>query len=358
MHYQKRLNALIKKMGSDKIDALLVTKEENIFYLTSFSSDSIVLVISPKRRFAITDFRYAEAADKQIAGKFELMVLNNTLTTFAKAIAAALGKQKAKKIGFESQAVTFAQYRNMKSAAGNRILVPTDGMVESLREIKDAAEISDLKKALAITKSTLKEIKHILKPQMTEAAVLRHIKQSFIRKGAEGIAFEPIVATQPGASQPHYSTAGEKRLGNNKPILIDMGARYKGYNSDLTRVCSLGKINTKFTRLYTILIDAQRKAIDLIKPGTKISHVDNAARQYIAGKGFGKFFGHALGHGIGLETHERPTINHKNDSIIKSGMVFTIEPGIYIPGYGGLRIEDTVQVTKEGYRVLTNDIDK
>lgn len=358
MHYQKRLHILIKNLEAQKIDALIVSKPENIFYLTSFASDSAALVVTPKKSFAITDFRYAEAADNQIIGRFELVVLNNTLNTFAKAIAFCLGKQKAKRIGFEPHAVTFAQYKSMKIAAGKRSLTPLDGMVESLREIKDAKEIKGLLKALSITKATLKEVKRILEPRATESAILRYIKESFIRKGAEGTAFEPIVATQPGASQPHYKTMSDKKLGNNKPILIDMGARYAGYNSDLTRMCPLGKINTKFTRIYTILIDAQRKAIDLIKPGAKISDVDNAARQYIAGKGFGEFFGHSLGHGIGLETHERPTINYRNKGLIKEGMIFTVEPGIYLPGYGGLRVEDTVQVTKEGCRVLTDDIDK
>lgn len=357
MRYKKRLNALIRKIETERIDALLVTKPENIFYLTSFSSDSVVLVVSPNKCFAITDFRYAEAASNEIGG-FELIVLNNTFDTFGKAISAVLDKQKIKKVGFESRAVTFSQYRNVKRALKNKVLVPTEDMVESFRETKDTGEIADMRKALAITKATLREVKRLLKPQLTELAVSRYIKEAFIRKGAGGTAFEPIVATQPGASQPHYSAASEKKLGNNKPVLIDMGAKYKGYNSDLTRVCSLGKINSKFTRLYTILIDAQRKAIDIIKPGAKISDVDNAARQYIANKGFGKFFGHSLGHGIGLEIHERPTINHRNNDALKEGMVFTVEPGIYLPGYGGLRIEDTIHVTKKGCKVLTDDIDK
>ncbi|MDD5679909.1 MAG: Xaa-Pro peptidase family protein [Candidatus Omnitrophica bacterium] len=358
MRHRKRLNALIKKIEAAKIDALLVTKKENIFYLTSFSSDSAALLIGPRKSFAITDSRYAEAAGNQIPRGFELIVLSDTLNTFAKAIAAVAGRRKLKKVGFESRAVTFAQYHNTKLTMGNRALVPTRDIVESLREIKDAGEIADLQKALAITKETLKELKRLLKPQLTESAVLRYIKGAFIEKGAEGTAFEPIVATQPGASQPHYQAAANRKLGNNKPILIDMGAVYGGYNSDLTRICVLGKINTKFTRLYKILLDAQRKAIDLIRPGVKISAIDDAARQYIADKGFGKFFGHSLGHGIGLEIHESPTITHRNSGVLEAGMIFTIEPGIYLPGYGGLRIEDTIQVTKEGHRVLTDDIDK
>lgn len=358
MRYQKRLNALIKNLEIRKIDALIVSKQENVFYLTSFASEAAALVITPKKSFAITDFRYAEAADRQIVGKFELVVLNNTLNTFAKAIAFCLDKQKVKTAGFEPRAVTFAQYKNMKTAAGKRPLIPVEGIVESLREIKDAEEIRRLSKALSITKATLKEIKLLLEPRSTELAILRRIKESFIQKGAEGPSFEPIVATQPGASQPHYAALSKKKLGNNKPILIDLGAKYEGYNSDLTRMCPLGRINAKFTRLYKVLLDAQKKAIDLIIPGAKISDLDKAARQYIAGEGFGEFFGHSLGHGIGLETHETPAINYKNEGLVKEGMIFTVEPGIYLPGLGGLRVEDTIQVTKEGCRVLTDDIDK
>ncbi len=354
---KKRLNALRKKMEADNLSALLITKQENVFYLTSFSSDSVVLVVTPEKGFAITDFRYAEAAKKEIEG-FELVVLNRTLNTFAGAIAAVLDKKNIKKVGFEPRDVTFAQYRSIKSALRNKVLAPVQDAVESIREVKDAFEILDMVRALLITKETLRDVRRMLRPGLTEMSVARRIKEAFIRKGAEGTAFEPIVATQPGASQPHYKPGAEKKLGNNKPILIDMGARYNGYNSDLTRICALGKISTKFTLLYQILIDAQRRAIDLIKPGAKISDVDNAARQYIAGKGFGEFFGHSLGHGIGLEIHERPVISHKNSDVLKEGMVFTIEPGIYLPRYGGLRIEDTIHVTKEGCSVLTDDINK
>lgn len=358
MRHRKRLSALIKNLEAHNIDSLIVSKEENIFYLTSFSSDNAVLAVSPRKSFLITDFRYAEAADRQTAGGLELVVLNNTLSTIAKAVAYALDRQKAKRVRFEPHAVTFEQYKNMKAAAGRRPLAPAKGMVESLREVKDAGEIASLSKALSITKATLIEVKRILRPQATESAMVRCIKESFIQKGADGTSFEPIVAGQPGASQPHYKTPPDKKLGNNMPILIDMGAKYEDYNSDLTRMCPLGKINAKFAQLYSILIDAQRKAIALIKPGEKISNVDDAARQHIAGKGFGEFFGHSLGHGIGLETHEGPAINHRNEGLLREGMVFTIEPGIYLPGYGGLRIEDTVLVTRKGRRVLTDDIDK
>ena len=356
MDYKKRTANLIKKIDANKLDAILVTKPENVFYLTSFFSDSVVLLVSPKRCFAITDFRYAEAAGSAIRD-FELIVLNNRLDSFPKAISAVVSRCRAKKIGFEASSVTFSQYRSIKRAIGNKALVSAADPIESLREIKEAGEIDAIKRSFSITKETLKEVKRILDPDMTEMEILRYIKQAFIRKGAFGSAFEPIVATQPGASQPHYRT-GAKRLGNNKPILIDLGANYEGYNSDLTRVCILGKIKAQFSRLYTILIDAQKRALDLVRPGAKISDVDNAARQYIARKGFGKFFGHSLGHGIGLEIHEKPTITHRNDNPLREGMVFTVEPGIYIPGYGGLRIEDAVLVTKNGCKVLTYDIDK
>ncbi|MFH0839435.1 MAG: Xaa-Pro peptidase family protein [Candidatus Omnitrophota bacterium] len=354
MRCQKRISELTRRMKKDGLDAFIVSKPENIFYLTSFLSDSIILVVSPKKKFAITDFRYAEAAGNKVKG-FELIILGSKLNTFSQAISAVLEKSRTKKVGFEASSLTFLQYKNIELALRNKALRPCTNLLESLREIKDSGEIDAIKRAFAITKEALKEVKRVLSPNITEREVVLRIKESFIRQGAEGAAFEPIVATQPGASEPHYS-AKAKKLGKDKPILVDLGAKYNGYNSDLTRVLPLGKMNTKFTALYQILLEAQKRAMDIIRPGARISDLDNAARQYIACKGFGRFFGHSLGHGIGLEVHEKPTISARNTGLLREGMVFTVEPGIYIPGSGGLRLEDTVLVTKKGCRTLTHDI--
>ena len=350
---KNRVNALIEKIRDNDVDALLITKPENIFYLTSFFTDKAALVVSPEGVFIVVDFIYAEAASGGLSG-VKIYVAKESFTG---ALAKAAREHKIKKLGFESLSLSHYRCETLKRGLKSADLAATTGLVELLREIKEDKEVLALKKALKITAETFKGLKKRLKPQATEREISNYIKEAFIKKGADGCSFEPIVATQPLSSRPHY-VPGAKKLGRDKAIVVDMGARLKGYNSDLTRVCGLGKISTKFVSIYTILLEAQKRAIGRVKPGVKISDIDLAARQYINGKGLGKFFGHALGHGIGLEIHEKPAISHKNREPLKEGMVFSIEPGIYIPGVGGLRVEDMVCVTKSGCEILTDDIDK
>jgi Xaa-Pro aminopeptidase len=353
---QKRISALIKKIeDNNTIDALLVTKPENIFYLTSFTADTVLLVIGLKKRFIVTDFIYAEAVNGYFKD-IEVFVANSKESLW-ETMSTALNKYGIKRLGFESCSFSLFHYKKLKRILKGPRLIATEHIIEYLREIKENKEILILKDAIRTTAKTLKRIKQLIRPKITELTVSKYIKEIFIKEGAGGYSFEPIVATQPFSSQPHYKPR-EKCLGTNKVILIDMGARLRGYNSDLTRMLSLGKISTKFKGLYNILLDAQRYAIELIRPGIKIHNVDMAARQHIDKKGLGKFFGHALGHGIGLEIHERPNISSSNKERLKEGMVFTVEPGIYIPGYGGLRIEDIALVTNKGCQLLTNDINK
>lgn len=354
---KNRLYTLIQKLNKYKIDALLVTKPENIFYLTSFFADTIVLVAGIKKSFVVTDFIYAEAATRFFRKRGLEVFVSKDKRDYLKIIAEGVNKYRIRKLGFESLYVNLSRYKKMEGALNNERLTATENIIETMREIKEKEEILALKKTINITAETFKNVKKQLRPDSTELSISRYIKEIFIKKGADGCAFEPIVATQPFSSQPHYKVE-KKKLGINKAILIDLGARSGGYNSDLTRMCALGKISSKFKSLYTIIVDAQNRAIERIKPGVKISDIDLAARQHIDRKGLGKFFGHALGHGIGLEIHERPFISNKNKDLLKEGMVFTVEPGIYIPNFGGLRIEEMVMVTKGSCKVLTDDIDK
>ena len=351
--HKKRINGIIKKLEEKNIDALLITKPENIFYLTSFSADKVILVVTKKGLFAVTDFIYQEKAIKFFKG-YKVYI---TKDSFPQTIAGAVKKHKIKNLGFESLDLSFNHYKHLKRELKRVRLLPCEGIVELLRVIKENSEILAIKNALKVTGKIFRGVKKRLNPHSTELSISRYIKEAFIREGVEGYSFEPIVATQPFSSEPHYRPT-KKKLGHNKAVLIDMGARLNGYNSDLTRMCFLGKISSKFVRLYNILYDAQKRAIERIRPGVKISSIDLAARQYIDSKGLRKFFGHALGHGVGLEIHEKPTISYNNNGLLREGMVFTVEPGIYIPGFGGLRIEDMVCVRKKGCEVLSDDINK
>ncbi len=348
-----RLDMLIAKLPRYKIDGLLVVKPVNIFYLTSFDASNAWLVVTQKARVIITDFIYSEAASNSLPG-FGIYV---SPRDFAKTLSSVVKKYRIKRLGFEGRFMSVAQYKRLSSNVKRCILVNTTDIVESLREIKDRKEIAALKKALNVTASTWTELKRHLVAGISESSIAHLIKEMLVRNGSDGYAFEPIVATQPSSSQPHYIPTA-KKLVRNSILLVDMGARLRYYNSDLTRMYRLGKISSKFAKLYSILCDAQRYAIDCIKPGIKTSDVDRAARQYLTSKGVGKFFGHALGHGIGLETHEKPSLSHSSKGVLKEDMVFTVEPGIYMPGFGGLRVEDTVRVRKGGCEVLSDDIDK
>lgn len=353
----KRAYNLLKIIQNEKIDALLVTKPENIFYLTSFSADKGTLLICPEKTFFITDFIYEEAASKFFREKGVHVLTAKGRDSFEKTIDAVLRKFRMKRLGFEGLSLNLTQYERIKNLVKIKKLIPTKNAVESLREIKEKKEIVLLNEAIGITAKTLKEVKKKIRPGAKELEIVKYIKENLIRFGGDGFSFEPIVATQPSASQPHY-VPGKRKLGKSNSVLIDMGVKLDGYNSDLTRMISLGKISSKFKDLYNMLLNAQRSAIEIVKPGIRMLEIDTAARQFLENKGLGKFFGHSTGHGIGLEIHERPIISNTNTDILKEGMVFTIEPGIYIPGFCGLRIEDTVLVTKNGCEVLTDDIDK
>ncbi len=355
--YKKRIDAVTAGLRKNEIDSLLVTKPENIFYLTSFVATEALLVVNHKKSFVVTDFIYAEAASKSLARRgIEVFIADGNRAP-DEIIASVLGKSGIRSLGVESHYLNLQHFQRLKRTLKKIKLVPTGGIVESVRETKDADEIAALKKAVKVTGDALKSLNGILRPDLTEIQAAKYIKESFIRRGADAPSFEPIIASQPSASQPHYIPKHVK-IGNNRLILIDIGCKLGGYNSDLTRMRSLGKISSKFAEIYAILLDAQDRAIQRIRPGVRICEIDLAARQLIENKGFGRFFGHNTGHGIGLEIHERPMISKSDSGLLKEGMVFTVEPGIYIPGCGGLRIEDVVRVTRKGHEVLTDDIDK
>ena len=354
MHYKRRVGSLRATLRKKGLDGLLVRKDENIRYLSGFSAqDSARLIVTRGRNVLVTDARFKEAAEKK-AGEFDLKITERSPYD---ALKEALKKEKVSSLGFESDHTCYTSYYGLKANLKKVALLPTRGLIESLRAVKDDGEISLIKKAVSITGKAYLHAKKIIKPAMTGGSLSAAIDNQMRLNGALGPAFRTIVAQNPYSSHPHAEPT-EKAFGKNSVVVIDTGAVYKWYNSDLTRMLFLGRISTKFKHIYNILKAAQQKAIDTIAPGIKISAVDRAARQYIAGKGYGRDFLHGLGHGVGLEVHEGPNISGTNKGVLLQGMVFTVEPGIYIPGRGGLRVEDMVLVTKNGCEVLTDDIPK
>lgn len=352
----RRLENIKRSIRKKGCKFFLVTNSKNIYYLSGLAVTDSAILITPKKDFLITDPRFSECACRQKRFRVFITELKNELFSI---LIKLLRSCKAKKLAFETDALSYHRYEQLKIRLDDMHirLVPLKGVVENLKAIKDAYEIRQIKMAIQILSDTLNIIKKRIKPGVTERELGVDIECLLRLNGAQKNSFDTIVASGPHSSMPH-SEITNRRFKDNDVVLLDFGSVYNWYNSDLTRVFFLGKIKDKFKELYRIVKEAQARAINIIKPGIKIIEVDKAAREYISSYGYGGYFGHNLGHGIGLDVHELPLIGPKSESVLMEGMVFSVEPGIYLPGFGGIRIEDLVLVTKEGYEVLTNDIPK
>ena len=331
-----------------KLDAIFISNPANVSYLSGFKGgDSFLLIAKDKGALFITDSRYLQQAEKEIRG-FEILCLKQPIIN---KIPQVIKKSRLKRVGFESAHLSY-KYVKMLNAKTAQRLIPIDGVVEKFRIIKNKAEIKIIKKSAKIAKKALKKTISHIKAGMNELEVAGYLEWRMRKEGAEKIAFPLIVASGANSAMPH-AVLSKRRIKKQEPIVIDCGCVFEGYNSDLTRTIFLGRISAQLRSIYNTVKEAQEKAISLIRPGVKISAIDKAARDYIRKKGLGKYFGHTTGHGIGREIHEAPAISGKNPKVLKKGMVFTVEPGVYIPGLGGVRIEDMVLVTNKSCEVLT-----
>ncbi|MBL7152013.1 MAG: aminopeptidase P family protein, partial [Candidatus Omnitrophica bacterium] len=257
-----------------------------------------------------------------------------------------------KRIGFEQRILPYAEYKEIKRHLGRRAqLFPVHGFIEDLRQLKEPREVKMIKEAVRITVAAFRHIEKRIVAGKREIEIAAELEHYMRYHGAAGSAFEIIVASGANSAFPHHAS-GQKKLVKGEAVLIDIGVDYQGYKSDLTRVFFLGKINLLARKIYDIVLCAQQAAIAVIRPGCPISKIDRAARSYITQKGFGPNFSHNLGHGVGLEVHEAPQICAKEANTLKPGMVFTVEPAIYLPGDFGIRIEDMVIVTDKGCGIL------
>lgn len=350
-----RLKSIQLQLKLRALDGLLVSCPANISYLTQSLSRDAYLLVSPQENIYFTDSRYTEEAKIFLKGNARLKECNGQVF---KHIAGSIHKLGLKRVGIEERYLPCAEFAKIKEySKGSFDLIPTHGIVEDKRQVKDAREIAKLKKATQITALALEHIKQFIVPGVKEIEIAAQL-ECFIRyQGARGSAFDIIVASGPNSSQPHH-LSGERKLKENDPVLIDFGVDYQGYKSDLTRVLFLGKIKVLLREIYGIVLKAQSLAIKRVAPGAEMAEIDRVAREYIAKKGYGKYFTHNLGHGFGLEVHEDPRISRNEASGLKPGMVFTVEPGIYLPGRFGVRIEDMVLVTRKGCEVLSGFIHK
>lgn len=349
--FEQRRSKVRKTFSKLGIDALLITNFSNVTYLTGFTGDDSYLMLSGDKVVLITDARYTtQLADE--CPDMELHVRKAGTTMLAGTVEVA-GAVRAKRIGVEGDSMTVSLAGHLSEALDKVSLVTTSGVVEEFREIKDREEIDAIRQAVRYAERAFAMVRHSLTPERTERQVANQLEFQMREFGAKGPSFESIVGVGERAALPH-GRPSDKRIGEDDFTLIDWGANGRLYKSDLTRIVVTGKISPKLKRIYGVVLQAQLRAIAAIGPGVPASTVDGAARKVIADAGFDRYFGHSLGHGIGLDIHEGPRVAQTSDLPLKPGMVVTVEPGIYLPGWGGVRIEDDVLVTKTGHEVLTS----
>jgi len=350
-----RLKGIYSALKQRRLDGLLVSQPASISYLLESQSRDSYLLVSAAENIYFTDSRYTEEAKNFLKSNARLKECNGSVF---KHITESIIRLGLNNVGVEERYLPFAEFTKIKEySKGKFKLIPTHGIVEDKRLIKDASEIVKLRKAAQITASVLEYIKQFLVPGIKEIEVVAELERFIRYQGARASSFDIIVASGPNSSQPHH-LSGERKLRNNEPVLLDFGVDYQGYKSDLTRVLFLGKINILARKVYEIVLKAQMNAIKRVRPGAEMAEIDRVARECIAKKGYAKYFTHNLGHGFGLEVHEDPRISGNEASAVRPGMTFTIEPGIYLPGKFGIRIEDMILVTTTGCEVLSGSINK
>jgi len=343
---------VLKQRG---LAGLLVSLPANISYLTEFLSRDAYLLVSLKENIYFTDSRYTEEAKVFLKDNALLKECNGAVFTHIAEAALRLG---LKNLGFEERYLPFAEFAKIKERARGKFnLIPIHSIIENKRQVKDNQEMIKLRKATRITALALEHIKQFLVPGIKEIEIVAEFERFIRYQGARGPAFDMIVASGPNSSQPHH-LSGERKLKKNEPVLIDLGVDYQGYKSDLTRVLFLGRINTLVRKIYEVVLKAQELAIKRIRPGAEMAEIDRVARKYIAGQGYAACFTHNLGHGFGLEVHEAPQVSGREANAMKPGMTFTIEPGIYLPGKFGIRIEDMILITTKGCEVISGLVHK
>jgi len=347
-----RRNKLIQLLRKADVSTLLVTSPLNVSYLTGFTGEDSFLIIGPKVTRIVSDTRFETQLQQECPDvDAEIRTSRTSVPDFLGNI---LSKLSLTSLAIESSTTTLDLYQSLVEKLKTVRLVPTSGSVESLRQCKDSSEIEEMRSAIRQAEKGFELMRTSILVDQTERQAAFDLEHSMRRFGALRAAFSPIIAVGDRSALPHYR-AGSNRFSDADFFLIDWGAVSSGgYHSDLTRVLVTSKLPPKLAQVYGVVLRAQLAGIQAIRPGIKCQEVDAAARKIIDQAGYGKYFGHGLGHGIGLEIHESPRLNPISTDVLKPGMIVTVEPGIYLPGVGGIRIEDDVLVTRDGCEVLTS----
>lgn len=342
----KRVKNIQSVLADKEIDALLVTNMYNVRYLANFTGTTGLVFITKNHAYFVTDFRYTDQAAEEAQG-FE--IVKNTGSIYEE-VAKISDKEKIENIGFEAENITFSTYETIdKMIPAN--LVPVKGIVEKLREVKTEDEILLIKKAIEITEKAYDYILGFVKPGITEIQVANELDFYMREEGASGVSFDTIVASGVRSAMPH-GVASSKKIEEGDMVTIDFGCYYQGYVSDMTRTFAVGDPGSQLKEIYEIVYQANNKVNETAKAGMTGAELDAVARDYITEHGYGEAFGHTTGHGIGLEVHEGPAISFRNENKLVVNNVITNEPGIYISGLGGVRIEDDLVIKENGCDIL------
>ena len=348
-----RVTQLAAQLPEKELDAILISAPENRRYLSGFTGSAGYLLVTPQRQVLFTDSRYTEQAGSQ-PPHFEVIQMQPGLGWLLD----ALKETGVRRVGFESDNMTVASYNRVLDAMkeeedlGKISLIATSGITDELRVFKDQEELVELQKAIDASDRAMETVCPAIQAGMTEKEVAWRMEMAMREFGADNISFDTIVATGPNGAMAHHR-ADDTVIKAGEPIVIDMGAQVNGYCSDITRTVVVGEPDEMFHKIYNIVLGAQLTAINTVRPGLTGEECDSLSREIIAQAGYGDNFGHSLGHGVGLAVHEHPRVGPRADNILQPNMVFTIEPGIYLPGWGGVRIEDIVILAENGATPLS-----
>lgn len=346
---EERIEIVRQKMRERDAPAMLVTHIRNVAYLTGFTGSSAFVLLTETDGVFITDSRYDEQAREQVKA-LPVSVYANP-TTSAQAIAEQAKRLGIAVLGFEAEHMTFATHRQLSEAMHGVTLMPLEGMIDPLRRVKTQEEIKKIRAACGIADACFDHVLRLMQPGVAEYDIAMEI-DFYIRRQKAKSAFDTITVSGERTSRPH-GTPSERKLQPGDFVTMDFGAQVEGYCSDLTRTVAIVRVDDRQREVYQAVLDAQLRALEAIRPGVPARDVDAIARQTLADKNLDKYFGHGLGHGLGSEVHDVGRMSPSSEDVLEEGQVWTVEPGVYIPGFGGVRIEDDVVVIKDGCEVLT-----
>lgn len=345
----KNLDKMKSLLEKGEVDALLLTSEVNRHYAAQYNISEGVALVCKNNCYYFTDSRYIEAAENNLAG-FTVQMVDRE-HPYSQRINAAIDAETVKTLGFEENYLTYSEFTAYNSKL-HAVLKPYQAEISSFRASKEPWELELMRKAQEITDTAFSQICEVIKPGMTEKELTAELIYRLYKNGADGLSFQPIVVSGPNTSMPH-GVPGERVLEYGDFVTMDFGCLYKGYCSDMTRTVALGFVTEEMDKVYNTVLQAQLAGIAATKAGVPGREIDGAARKVISDAGYGEYFGHGYGHSLGLEIHEAPNASVANEQPMPAGAVCSAEPGIYLPGKFGVRIEDAVVITDDGVEILT-----